>query len=352
GGVDDVVRQIILTRINKVPAPSTKVRDVSPEFDAIVLRCLENDRARRYADAGEVARGLLAVASAGVPARVSATLTHHIAIERKATTEATAQDARTPTPTPMPPVRAPSYTRHGTEPMPRPEALIHSANTSDVSAQSATTRPASWRNEMAAWRAKREADATRNVELAETPGELQTASDAAFLVATNTGASTGTTSALGAFSQSDFGANPFDGSTLRARKRKKNASTLYALLGAGVVVTLLLIGLVLTAAGGSDDPADSTPSQSGSVLVPTSSVHAQRPESPPTPTTIASVSSVTPELAQSTALTKPAVNISAPITAPVKQIPVKQSSTPQKSGTKKPAGTTRLKSHDYFRKIQ
>jgi eukaryotic-like serine/threonine-protein kinase len=41
-----------------VPAPSSKRPDIAPELDAIVLKALSRDRARRYASAAEMARAL------------------------------------------------------------------------------------------------------------------------------------------------------------------------------------------------------------------------------------------------------------------------------------------------------
>ena len=269
GGVDDVVRQIILTRNNKVPAPSTKVRDVSPDFDAIVLRCLENDRARRYTDAGEVARGLMAIAEAGAPIRVPGTLTPHIAMEVKSAPEAPASEVRAPTPTPAPPTKTASYTRHGTEPMPRPELLIGLASTHGGPRPAALAAPTPvWRSEMAAWRAKREADATRNAASVAAQSAIQTAADVSLTGGTNLCEPTGTTSSLAALSQPDFTPQSFDAAGAQAQTRKRNASMLYALMGAGVVIAFVLMGLILALAQSPGEPPRPAVAESTSLLAP------------------------------------------------------------------------------------
>jgi serine/threonine-protein kinase len=71
GNVDEVIRQIVLTKGNKVPPPSIKVRSVPPEFDEIVGRCLENDRERRYANASELALALQSVAESSRSMRMA-----------------------------------------------------------------------------------------------------------------------------------------------------------------------------------------------------------------------------------------------------------------------------------------
>ena len=59
GSVHEVIRNILLT---PVPPPSSKVRDVPPELDAIVARCTAGKREARYANADELATELFALA--------------------------------------------------------------------------------------------------------------------------------------------------------------------------------------------------------------------------------------------------------------------------------------------------
>jgi serine/threonine-protein kinase len=76
GSVDEVVRQILMTSIKPVPAPSDRVRGIPPELDAIVARCTMPKRSERFADAAELSRALMIVAetsqSAQIPVSVPA----------------------------------------------------------------------------------------------------------------------------------------------------------------------------------------------------------------------------------------------------------------------------------------
>jgi len=56
-----------------VPAPSTKVRHLPRELDAVVARCTAKNREQRYATADELARELYAIADMPVPVRQSST---------------------------------------------------------------------------------------------------------------------------------------------------------------------------------------------------------------------------------------------------------------------------------------
>jgi eukaryotic-like serine/threonine-protein kinase len=72
GAVQDVIRNILLT---PVPPPSSKVREVPPELDAIVARCTAGKREDRYASADELASALFAVARTVRPMTRKATFT-------------------------------------------------------------------------------------------------------------------------------------------------------------------------------------------------------------------------------------------------------------------------------------
>lgn len=61
GNVQNVMAQIIT---QPVPAPSSKVRDVPPDLDAVVARCTQVKKESRYAEAGELARDLYVIAGA------------------------------------------------------------------------------------------------------------------------------------------------------------------------------------------------------------------------------------------------------------------------------------------------
>jgi eukaryotic-like serine/threonine-protein kinase len=56
---DTTALSMAVRRLHEDPAPPrTLVRDLDPHYEAVVLRCLERDVRRRFADAGEVARVL------------------------------------------------------------------------------------------------------------------------------------------------------------------------------------------------------------------------------------------------------------------------------------------------------
>lgn len=61
GNVQNVMAQIIT---QPVPAPSSKVRDVPPDLDAVVARCTQIKKELRYAEASELARDLYVIAGA------------------------------------------------------------------------------------------------------------------------------------------------------------------------------------------------------------------------------------------------------------------------------------------------
>jgi serine/threonine protein kinase len=61
GNVHNVMAQIVT---QPVPAPSSKVRGVPADLDAVVARCTQINREHRYADAGELARDLYAISGA------------------------------------------------------------------------------------------------------------------------------------------------------------------------------------------------------------------------------------------------------------------------------------------------
>jgi|GEM_PF-1412584 len=72
GSVQDVIRNILLV---PVPPPSSRVRDVPPELDAIVARCTAGKREGRYGRADELANDLFALARSVRPITRKATFT-------------------------------------------------------------------------------------------------------------------------------------------------------------------------------------------------------------------------------------------------------------------------------------
>lgn len=69
GHVDSMPGQILT---QPVPAPSSKVRDIPPDLDAVVARCTQGKRELRYAEASELARDLYIIAGVK-PARQPST---------------------------------------------------------------------------------------------------------------------------------------------------------------------------------------------------------------------------------------------------------------------------------------
>lgn len=72
GSMQDVIRNILLT---PVPPPSSKVRGVPPELDAVVARCTAAKREDRYASAEELSAALFAIAQTARPMSRKATFT-------------------------------------------------------------------------------------------------------------------------------------------------------------------------------------------------------------------------------------------------------------------------------------
>lgn len=70
GNVQNVMAQIIT---QQVPAPSSKVRDVPPDLDAVVARCTQVKKELRYAEAAELARDLYVIAGVRAPVRQPST---------------------------------------------------------------------------------------------------------------------------------------------------------------------------------------------------------------------------------------------------------------------------------------
>lgn len=287
GSVNDVVQQIVLTRVNKVPAPSIKVRDVSPEFDALVGRCLENDRALRYADAAEVSRALLAIAEAGAPGRVSRSSS------RPAWAEGKQLETETATPTPEPSVeRAPT---------PKPVEARGPSGTQIISAKDVVASPGpTWRKEMQEWRAQREAIATRLMGIDEVHGGTQAIDASPVFGVTNPGESSGTTSGLGALSRPNFEPGSFDGTAARIAKRKRNTRQRLAIMVTGLVSALVLLAVLVHIAQSDGETIGPMKKEAivpplSSVLMPSASAIAPNVPVEPSPKPAPTSVEVTPE---------------------------------------------------------
>lgn len=237
GSVDDVVRQIILTRINKVPAPSIKVRDISPDFDALVARCLENDRGRRIADARELANALTAIANVGAPLRPSGSGS------RPGLFDGNSAGTQTTVPTSFP-TADPSLNA-----LSRQAAVHGPTGTALISAKQLVASPApAWRQEMEQWRAQREATATHAASMEALHGGTLAIDSAAVIDSIAKREPTGTTSALGALSQPDFAPKFDDVSVGAATERRRNSQMVFVLLSTGVLSLFALVMLMLHAA--------------------------------------------------------------------------------------------------------
>jgi eukaryotic-like serine/threonine-protein kinase len=66
GSLEEVVRQVLLAPIH---APSSRVRNVTPEFDEVIARCLDRNREKRFANASELSWALMGIAERSGSAR-------------------------------------------------------------------------------------------------------------------------------------------------------------------------------------------------------------------------------------------------------------------------------------------
>jgi len=225
GNVDDVVRQITLTRNNKVPLPSTKVRDVPPDFDALVARCLEHERERRFESASELFKALRSIAKAGVPSR---------------------------------------HTGSANRPLP-PEVQQAAAEAMfPATALFASPAPA-WRTEMAQWRAHRDAAAATRAAMMEAVQAGTQAFDGPAIVGNSSLLErTGTTSDVGPFSHPLVELREVSSVGSAERFRHRSLQTKLALLGLIVFSAIVFAVLAVHATSGPDEPEQgiSTPSTS------------------------------------------------------------------------------------------
>ncbi|MDI1434631.1 serine/threonine-protein kinase [Polyangium sorediatum] len=113
GSLQDVVRQVLIAPI---PPISARVRDVPPELEDIVMRCLERDRDKRFASAAELGALLTplvessriwrASSSAAISAPRPSQSSSPLLAAPDATPDGTAfLQANAPTPDPLPPWR-------------------------------------------------------------------------------------------------------------------------------------------------------------------------------------------------------------------------------------------------------
>lgn len=314
GNVGEVVRQIMFTRMQKVPAPSTKVRDISPDLDAVVLRCLESNRDKRFTDAGDVARALVEIAKVSGPRRIPTNPQQAPVATQPQAPTTTAPLTPGPTRPPVP-MTTPKYTRSGTEKMPEAELLRRypSAETKTdpvelrgpggthvmPTKQTVASPAPTWRNEMAQWRAQRESKSTREFGKKEPQGGTLALDPGVASAAPNHRDATGTTSEVGALSKPTFEAMHAEPSTLRKAKRKRSSRLLFALMGLGLAAALTLL-VVLVHAVKTDKPETpkepAAPAPSSSPVPPALIV----PAKPPVPQGEPQPSVTTPGLSMST----------------------------------------------------
>jgi serine/threonine-protein kinase len=127
GAVQDVVRHILLM---PVPPPSSKVRDVPPELDAVVARCTAGKREARYANADELSSALFAIARTARP------------MTRKATfTGVGAPPSVQATPSPVPPAPFMPTSVSVPSPLAMPRAAMGSTPPADDESDLAATLP-------------------------------------------------------------------------------------------------------------------------------------------------------------------------------------------------------------------
>lgn len=255
GSVDDVVRQIILTRINRVPLASTRVRDVPVELDEIVARCLENDRAHRYGDASELAKALRAIAKTNVPGRLTGSGNRQLSLDVKQAVT----NAMLPSTTPLVEAVQEAKGPTGTHLLP-------------ASVKNVSPAPA-WRDEMAQWRAQRDViAATRAAMLESVHGGTQALDSAALLGNGGRSEPIGSTSALGAFAQESVLPKETPILVSAARMRTHSSQTKLALLGLVVFSILVFVVLAVHAASAQDENTNE--------IKPMASTSAARPKAP------------------------------------------------------------------------
>lgn len=279
GTVSEVVRQIALSHINKVPPPSTKVRSVPPELDEIVARCMQADREARYATAADVARALASVAEMSRSIRIPTSLSLLTAGNLPTATAPVEPQPTLTTPAPAAATspEVPSSSDAATQPLqPAMLAGMHTAreNAAPKPALGATgtqvmagNQPVAspspaWKQEMNEWRAQRQSSTGTETPVSDDAahGGTQALDPEVVMGATATAdrAST-TTSAIGALST---GSHPAVSPTssqdvVGAKPRRKRSSRLFfVMMAVGIAAALAVVVILLLSASPADRNAD------------------------------------------------------------------------------------------------
>lgn len=353
GSVHEVIRNILMT---PVPPPSSKVRDVPSELDAIVARCTAGRREERFANAMELSNALFTVALTARPMTRKATFTGIGAPPSMALSPD--QDRPSAIPAPLS-ISMPSASS-GSVPQGIDESELaatlpfQSRMLMDKrpSAPEAARRPSAptgteiiqpeetlgssapeWnRNEMQqALAAHRQSSASLEGYAPEqvAGGNTQAVTDSQMppLQPSPGMDPLGTTSGAGALSQRSSGIPSTSGTlvatdpAISTGRRKKTKTLLFAVTAAGIVAVLGLIGLIAVVSVGQISEVDGSQSvnevkQGGALVVPTASAEAapavtSAPAVVTAATTVEPAPPATPSPPETAA---PAVTVQAPVT--------------------------------------
>ncbi|WP_170229087.1 serine/threonine-protein kinase [Polyangium fumosum] len=311
GNVDEVIRQIVLTKVNKVPPPSTKVRSVPPELDEIVARCMNPDRDSRYANASELALALKSVAETSRSMRMPVSVAAPSSPGLQRTPTSPGPDVA-PVSAARPPMPSTPQTMDGDEAATLPmqgrvlaemsarkgasaKQEQSATGTQVMSADQPVASPApAWKKEMEQWRTSRQSSAS--LEAAAPSDAVHGGTQALDPEVVMRAERAATTSAITSMSTSPSPAAsaPAQGPLRAAQRRKRSSKLFFAMMGLGVlsalvVVVVLLVsqaegdGAVAAAAGSAKPTASVAPTVAGSVVPAVTSAVAPTPTPPPTP---------------------------------------------------------------------
>lgn len=233
------------------------MRDIPMEFDAIVFRCLDGHRERRYANTANVAAALENVVHK-VNSRYPPTNPHRAAIVESPDVDNLSHAAQVvPVPAAAKQAPARSYTRQGTEKMPNPAELRGLSGTHVILAKPHTpTAPAKASSPLAGRKEPIERRTREETRGPESKPEVAI-DDSAVRKADERHDGTndayapravGTTSQQAALSTAEFVGTPLDPTAARRLKRKRSSHVLFALTGLGLAAALSLMVLVVNAA--------------------------------------------------------------------------------------------------------
>ncbi|WP_338046656.1 serine/threonine-protein kinase [Polyangium spumosum] len=334
GNVDEVIRQIVLTKVNKVPPPSTKVRSVPPELDEIVARCMNPERDSRYANASELALALKSVAETSRSMRMPVSVTTPSSPGRQRTPTWPGPDVA-PVSAARPPMPSTPQTMDGDEAATLPmqgrvlaemsaqkgasaKQEQSATGTQVMSADQPVASPApAWKKEMEQWRTSRQSSAS--LEAAAPSDAVHGGTQALDPEVVMRAERAATTSAITSMSTSPSSAAsaPAQGPLRADQRRKRSSKLFFAMMGAGVLsaVVVVVVLLVSQQEGGTGRAAaEATTAPTASAALPTPSAVAPMP----TPTPLSTPSSAPTPL--SSPAPEPSVKpVVAPGSVPVPQ---------------------------------